>query len=138
MRQYEEIEKLLRKVSSCIKEKGREVLKYSDITPPQFDLMVKLYFKGEMDQTVLSKELYLAKSTVSGILERLEKRSFVRRVKVKEDRRRSRVSLTPKGVSIIERVIDERVKYIEKITSNLDREKLDEFIYILREIEKGL
>ncbi|RKY95676.1 MAG: MarR family transcriptional regulator [Candidatus Hydrothermota bacterium] len=138
MRQYEEIEKLLRKVSSCIKEKGREVLKYSDITPPQFDLMVKLYFKGEMDQTVLSKELYLAKSTVSGILERLEKRSFVKRVKVKEDRRRSRVSLTPKGVSIIERVIDERVKYIEKITSNLDREKLDEFIYILREIEKGL
>ena len=138
MKQYEEIEKLLRKVSSCIKEKGREVLKYSDITPPQFDLMVKLYFKGEMDQTVLSKELYLAKSTVSGILERLEKRSFVKRVKVKEDRRRSRVSLTPKGVSIIERVIDERVKYIEKITSNLDREKLDEFIYILREIEKGL
>ena len=138
MKQYEEIEKLLRKVSSCIKEKGREVLKYSDITPPQFDLMVKLYFKGEMDQTVLSKELYLAKSTVSGILERLEKRSFVKRIKVKEDRRRSRVSLTPKGVSIIERVIDERVKYIEKLTSNLDKEKLDEFINILREMEKGL
>ncbi len=138
MREHEEIEELLRKLAVSVKKKGREVLKYSEITPPQFDLMVKLYFQGEMDQTVLSKELYFAKSTISGLLERLEKRNFVRRIKPKEDRRKSRVSLTPKGRSIIERVIDERVRYIEKVTSNLDKKKLEQFLEILREIEKAL
>jgi len=132
------MEELLRNLSFNIKMKGREALKTWDITPPQFELMVKLYFTGDMNQTELAKSLYSAKSTVSDILERLEKRRFVKRNRKEGDKRIAMVSLTDKGKAVIEGVIDERVKYLEKLVDTLTTNERKHFLNVLEKLNLNL
>jgi len=132
------MEELLRNLSFNIKMKGREALKTWDITPPQFELMVKLYFSGDMNQTELAKSLYSAKSTVSDILERLEKRRFVKRNRKEGDKRIAMVTLTDKGKAVIEAVIDERVKYLEKLVDNLTPSEKKHFLNVLEKLNLNL
>ena len=131
-----ELEKVMRDLAFKITKKGREALNEIGLTPPQFNLMVHLYFNGPLNQTNLSKDLYLAKSTISGIVERLEKRRFVKRAKREKDRRSEIVLLTPAGEEVIKRVIDKRADFLRKITQELtedEKEKLFELLTRMKE-----
>ncbi|HOK23530.1 MAG TPA: MarR family transcriptional regulator [Candidatus Hydrothermia bacterium] len=131
-----DIERVLREVYSQVTKDGRTALKEINLTPPQFNLMVHLYFCGPLNQTNLAKDLYLAKSTISGIVERLEKRRFVKRAKVEADRRSEIVVLTPNGEEVILRVIDKRVECLRRLMMDFtdeEKEKLLEFLTRMRD-----
>jgi len=51
----------------------------------------------------LSKKMYLHPSTITGVVDRLEKRGYVLRHRDQEDRRVVKVQLTPKGKKLAKR-----------------------------------
>lgn len=57
------------------------------ITMPQGMVIGILHKQGEMKISELSEKIGLSNSTVSGIIDRLEKQDFVERVRSQEDRR---------------------------------------------------
>jgi len=132
-RRFEEI---LRKIEAVVREKGRMELEEMDLTPPQVEVLSRLYFHGSTTQTSLAQELYLAKSTISGILDRLEKRNMVRRTRKDEDRRTAVVKLTPKGELIIQRILEKRAAYLHELLDPLPTDELRKFMSILEEIVK--
>ncbi|MEO0198527.1 MAG: MarR family transcriptional regulator [candidate division WOR-3 bacterium] len=133
-----EIEKVMREVYSQVTKEGRTALKEINLTPPQFNLMVHLYFCGPLNQTNLAKDLYLAKSTISGIVERLEKRRFVKRAKVEADRRSEIVVLTPQGEEVIQRVIDKRVEFLRKLMLDFTDEEKEKLLDFLNRMKNKL
>ncbi len=114
------IEENLRRVCFKIKKKGREILSDVDITPPQFDALQ--YLRKEEFLTIgeLSTRMYLACSTVTDLLDRMERNELVKRVKDENDRRIVRIVVLPKGHDLVQRVLDYRINYIESIISELD------------------
>jgi transcriptional regulator, MarR family len=78
-----EIEKVLRDICFMVKVEGRLVLKNYPITAAQFDLLQRLYFRGPMKMTELSTMLGIAKSTLSGIVRRLENVGYLSRTRGK-------------------------------------------------------
>jgi len=99
------IEKDLRYISGIIKQKGREILNNYGITPPQFVAMQWLFEEGDMTIGELSNKMYLAFSTTTDLIDRLEKNRLVKRTKDEKDRRVVRVHLLEEGVRIIDEVI---------------------------------
>src|SRR5699024_802465 len=68
----------------------------------------------------LAMRLYLAHSTTTDIVDKLESGNYVRRDRSDKDKRLVLVSMEEKGREIIQQVIDKRIDYIAKITANLD------------------
>lgn len=68
-----EIEKSLRHIAAIIKQKGREILNQYTITPPQFVGLQWLYEFGDMTIGELSQKMYLACSTTTDLIDRMEK-----------------------------------------------------------------
>ena len=132
-----EIEKVLRDIYFKITKEGRTALNEIGLTPPQFRLMTHIYFNGPMNQTTLSKDLYLAKSTISGIVERLRKRRFVKMAKREKDLRNEIVMLTPAGEEVIKRVIDKRVDYIHKLLYDFDEEDKEKLLELLIQMDEA-
>ncbi len=64
------------------------------LTLTQLSVVLLLKENGSMNVSSISKQMGLSKSTVSGILDRLEKMNFVTRTRSKEDRRVIRIALT--------------------------------------------
>ncbi|HLO12290.1 MarR family transcriptional regulator [Neobacillus drentensis] len=118
------IEKDLRYISGIIKQKGREMLGNYKITPPQFVALQWLFEDGDMTIGELSNKMYLACSTTTDLVDRMEKNLLVERVKDPSDRRVVRIHLLEEGKRIIDEVIKKRQVYLEEILIDFTSEEI--------------
>lgn len=112
------IEKELRYISGIIKQKGREILSNYKITPPQFVALQWLFEEGDMTIGELSNKMYLAFSTTTDLVDRMEKNNLVKRVKDPNDRRVVRIHLLEEGERIIDECIKKRQLYLNEVLVN--------------------
>lgn len=123
----EQMELLLRGICFAIKKKGREILQDFNITPPQFDALQFLIYEGEMTVSELSCKLYLAPSTITDLVDRMEKNNLVKRVRDEKDRRTVKLTVLENGLKLLEEVIARRCSYLEKLTEKMDEEEKRSF-----------
>lgn len=88
-----------------------------DITPEQWGTILVLVNNGAMNQEQLSQQLTLEKSSISRLVDGLEKRGWVIRTPSTDDSRKKIVSPTPSAINvthqcsvIAEKVLSDAVK----------------------------
>lgn len=115
-----ELEWLLRYISGILKQRGREILSQFPITPPQFVALQWLKEHGDMTIGELSEKMYLANSTTTDLIDRMEANGLVARRRSEADRRVVHIHLLDKGKTIIEEVIHRRQTYLKNILDSFD------------------
>jgi DNA-binding MarR family transcriptional regulator len=85
-----------------------------------------------VSQRQLMRELNLASGTVSTRVEHLLRRGLVTRETDQEDRRNSRVALTPRGLALFERVTPAHVATENRLLAGLDPQQRDQLTGLLR------
>ncbi len=124
MKEFEEIELLLRTTCFKVKVAGRRVLKDFDLTASQFDILQHLYFEGSKRMTELSEKVGVTKSTMTGLVSRLESAGYVKKLRFAKDKRVTVVEISLDGEKIIKKVIERRVKFITASLKNVDHLEL--------------
>ncbi|GED20261.1 MarR family winged helix-turn-helix transcriptional regulator [Kurthia gibsonii] len=128
------LEKDLRHIAAIIKQKGREILTNYTITPPQFIALQWLDELGDMTIGDLSNRMYLAFSTTTDLIDRMEKNELVQRVRDTADRRVVRIHLLPEGEKIIREVIEKRQLYLVDIVSDFENEEIQQLSELLQKL----
>lgn len=135
-----ELEKDLRYISAIVKQKGRELLVDYAITPPQFIGLQYLFEDGDMTIGELSNKMFLACSTTTDLIDRMEKKELVERVKDPKDRRVVRIHLLNKGEIIINEVIKKRQDYLHAVLNDFSEHEVvtikDSLAKLHREMKK--
>ena len=90
-----EVAAIFYEVSKILKRSMRKSFENVGITIPQSFVIHTLMEFGEMKISDLSKRLSLSNSTISGIVDRLEKQQLVVRTRSEEDRRIVYVNIAP-------------------------------------------
>ena len=88
--------KALRQISKHYREK----LAKFGLTQPQFFLLIALYEEDNILISRLAEKVALDKATITGIIDRLEREGYVKRVYSKQDRRAIYIKLTDKAKNI--------------------------------------
>lgn len=91
-----EVARLLLEVSRIAKQYIHKSFEKENLTAPQGAVLGILAKHGKIKISELSEKMYLSNSTVSGILDRLEKQGLVLRERSAEDRRTVYVAVTNK------------------------------------------
>jgi DNA-binding MarR family transcriptional regulator len=134
------VEKELRYIAGIIKQKGRELLSDYTITPPQFIALQWLFEDGDMTIGELSSKMFLACSTTTDLIDRMEKNNLVERTKDTNDRRVVRIHLLDEGKRIIDEVIKKRQQYLEEVLRNFSDDEIqilqDNLIKLHHEMRK--
>lgn len=144
-RRVVEIEDLLRSVGTILRKRGREILAAFDITPPQLDALLVLREYGELTMGELCGKMFLACSTATDLIDRMERNDLIARVRDPQDRRVIRLKVLEKGTRVIEEVLDARRHYLANILGEVDEasrermiEALERINYLMnREIEQA-
>jgi DNA-binding MarR family transcriptional regulator len=68
-----------------------------DVTPVQYAVLKCLWDNGDQSPTQISQSLYLDTSTITGILERMERKELIKRMHSKTDRRAITIRIKPLG-----------------------------------------
>ncbi len=81
-------------------------MKKYNITPPQFEVLISLWSEDGLVLSDLSKRLSRDGPTITGIIDRMEKKELLRRERSTRDRRIIQVYLSPKALKMKEALIE--------------------------------
>jgi len=91
----------LRRIIRAIDLRSRFLVTSYGLTGPQLMVLKELSVHGGAYVAELTRAIHLSQATVTGILDRLEKRGLVRRQRSDEDKRRVHVWLTDEGQRLL-------------------------------------
>ena len=110
----------------------RELLMEAGLSWGGFTILWVLWVWGEMETARLATECDLAKGTLTGMLNTLERQELVTRTRLQSDRRRVLVSLTPDGLAAIEELFPRFNGLEQKMTVGLTVGQKQELAALLR------
>ena len=115
-------------------EKVKAVLEKEDLTPQQYNILRILSQSIDPISTLQIREMMLDKmSDTSRIVERLQKKDLVNKLTNKYDKRLVDVSLTSKGMILMNR-LEKNADQIDSIIDNLTNEDITQLNTLLDKI----
>ena len=106
------------------------------LTSSQFDVIATLGDTEGMTCKELSEKTLVTKGTLTGVLDRLEKKGLIERVPSREDRRCTFIRLTPKGDARFREVFPAHVHhmkpYFERAFTSTEAKQLRELLLRLK------
>jgi DNA-binding MarR family transcriptional regulator len=106
------VEDQLRNATTILNKREREILSNFNITPPQAGALSTLLEYGELTMGELCAKLYLACSTATDLVDRMERNGFIERLRDKNDRRVIRLRVLAKGTATLDEVLAARRTYL--------------------------
>jgi MarR family 2-MHQ and catechol resistance regulon transcriptional repressor len=105
-----------------------------DLTPSQFAVLEVLYHLGSLCQGEISAKILKSSGNMTMVIDNLEKRGFVRRLRDTEDRRQVRIELTDAGREKIEAVLPVHIAAVVDEMSALSPEEQDQLGELARKL----
>jgi DNA-binding MarR family transcriptional regulator len=106
------------RLSHLVQQVFAEVSRCHDLTPQQTQLLCRLA-GGPIGMTELSRSLHLEKSSLTGLVDRVERRGLVARTRDSRDRRACQVELTDEGARLAVRSHEDIRARLEKLAAGL-------------------
>ena len=103
MNNYEEVLVALRRVIRATDLHSKRLSKHAGLTGPQLLIMRSIRDLGEVTIGTIADKVSLSQATVTTILDRLEHRKLVYRVRSTQDKRKVHAHLTSEGEEILSR-----------------------------------
>lgn len=122
----QDIDWLLRHTAMIVRRHGRYILTDFDITPPQFNALVTIIRHDDLTMGSLCRHLFLASSTVTDLIDRMERNDLVERVRDTRDRRVIRLRALSKGRDMLREVMRARLEYLSEILEEFSDEEVEE------------
>ncbi len=91
----------VRRVEQCAEIYSKRLAQLYQVTTPQLVALLAIADNGSCTLKAIGQAIYLSASTVVGIVDRLEEKGLVQRVRATQDRRQVCVSLTQKGQDLL-------------------------------------
>jgi DNA-binding MarR family transcriptional regulator len=131
-----EIMQSLRRIMKSLQDYSQTVFSHFGITGPQLWALKTINRLGSLSLGELSKRMYLHPSTISGVIDRLEKKGYLVRDRIENDRRVVRVRLTPKGKMLVRKAPNPVQGKMIYGLRKLKKEKLDLIYESVQELVK--
>ena len=95
------------------------------LTAPQFDVIASLGNTTGLSMGELGEKTLITKGTLTGVIDRLEKKQLVQREVPPDNRRSVIVSLTSEGEKLFEQVFPAHVAYLKERFERLEPSELE-------------
>lgn len=125
---------LINRCATLARQEFESRLRKLDLTPAQWAVLVRLSEQDGLNMTELGQLLYFDKPTTTGVVNRLVKKKYVKKVKNRKDRRVTHVFITDAGKDAmvpVEPIIEHYRENFLKGIPNEDYETAKDVLRIL-------
>jgi DNA-binding MarR family transcriptional regulator len=120
-----------------LQSKVEDSLKKHALTLAQFDLLAMLLKLEGLNQQELAKELAVTKGNMVGLVNRLSRRGFVKRIPSRKGRRANVIRLTPTGRRLVTAALPDHLRLVTSMLSPLDAGNQQDLRALLKRLEAG-
>ena len=129
---------LMGKLHRSLRRNYDRQLKNFGLTPCQFDVLLSLWGEDGIVLSELGRRVSRDSPTITGVVDRMEKKMLVKRTRDDSDRRVVKVVLTPKGKNMQEQLSTTKKRILEKITTNLSLQEINQLGILLDKMMKNV
>ena len=125
---------IIHKLLDIFQYKNKYQLQTSNIQPQDMYVLERIYFSEKILIKDLSKNYNISPSTLTGIIDRLENKKLIERLRTNIDRRAIELTATAQGKIAVEKHIEEDKLFARNFFNTLEpekREKLEELLFEL-------
>lgn len=106
------------------------------LTPKQFSLLAFLWKQDGLSQVELSEKCQIDRTTIGGLIDRLQTQGFVRREPHPDDRRAFKISLTDKGRNHEAELLSIAREVSDAFTDGISPEETDTLRKLLKKLRR--
>jgi DNA-binding MarR family transcriptional regulator len=114
------------------------IMNESGLTVPQLIALQVLRFEGTQSVGEIADRTHLSRPATSHLVDRLVVMGLVVRVEDENDRRQKQVSLSPKGLGLVEQVVEGRIAHVATGLKALSPETRARLYDVLAEVAREL
>jgi DNA-binding MarR family transcriptional regulator len=119
-----------------LQSKVEDSLKKHKLTLAQFDLLAMLLGLEDLNQQELAKKLAVTKGNMVGLVNRLSRRGFVKRVPARTGRRANVIRLTTTGRQLVRAALPDHLRLVSSMMNPLGVEEMHKLRALLKKLEK--
>ena len=117
----EEFVRQFRRIQPKFSRFYARLLTEAGLSLPQFALLSQLLARGAVSMTEVSAKLHISKPAVTNLVDRLERKKYLKRLPHSEDRRVSLLQILPRGEKLVRKAQGEVLNFILKTLREFDR-----------------
>ncbi len=96
-----------------------------DVTMSQAKCLYVVALHPDISMTAMAEQLHVGLSSASGLVDRLVEHGYLERHEDPTDRRQQLLSLTPAGVSVVERIRELNAEFLASLLQRLSADELE-------------
>jgi len=138
--EYNKLGILFKFIENSIETSRNNLLQGTDITSSQADILTFLLFNQdrEVNQRDIEQEFQIKHPTVTGLLDRLENKGFVRRTVPQGDGRCRQITLTEKYLKISKKILEKGELLEKRLTRGFSEEEQARLQSLLQRVLKNV
>ena len=125
---------VLLKSSSSVQDVIKKDMTKYGVNPTEFSVLELLYSKGDQPIQYIGKKILLASSSITYVVDKLEKKEFIKRTPSATDRRVTTISISEKGTSFMQEAFPQHEKLISNLFSVLSEDEKSTLIELLKKV----
>ncbi|BCJ98477.1 MarR family winged helix-turn-helix transcriptional regulator [Anaerocolumna chitinilytica] len=125
---------IIHKLLDVFQYKNEYQLQTSNNQPQDMYVLERIYLNEKVLVKDLSKQYCIPPSTLTGIIDRLEKKKLIERLRTNIDRRAIELVVTPDGKIIVEKHIEEDLLFSKNFFNTLEQNKKENLKELLSEL----
>lgn len=115
---------ILLRASGSVTNMLKKDMRSYGLNPTEFTVLELLYNKGEQPIQVIGNKVLLASSSITYVIDQLEKKKLVERKVSPSDRRVSLVTLTKEGQGLMDEIFPKHSEIINTLFNDLSEDQL--------------
>ena len=127
-------QKIIHSLIDILKYKEAYQQETAGLLPQDMYVLERIFFAGQIYPKELSEKYRLPPSTLTGIIDRLDNKTLIERLRLENNRRSILLKVTEAGRDLVDVHMKEDKIFTENLLSNLSVEKRKLFIELLREL----
>lgn len=125
---------VLSRANKVITEMTNQFFQDQGLNPTEFAVLELLYHKGHQPLQQIGQKILLASGSITYVVDKLEKRGYIKRILCPDDRRVTYAQITEEGTAFMDRVFPMHEQQIHEIMSVLTDEEKEQAISLLKKL----
>lgn len=118
---------------TAVKKKVEEDIRRLGLNPTEFAVLELIYSKGDQPIQKIGKQVLIASSSITYVVDLLEKKGYLKRKPCTEDRRVTFATITDSGKALMDDVFPDHKRAIQEILGGLN---IDEKKHMIKQLKK--
>ncbi|KAB8137966.1 MarR family transcriptional regulator [Gracilibacillus oryzae] len=125
---------VLSKAYRAVSDQVADDIRSYGLNTTDFGVLELLYHQGEQPLQKIGDKILLASGSITYVVDKLEKKGYVKRTPYEKDRRITFASITKEGEELLNDIFPDHWKQIEAITAGLTQEEKEAAIDLLKKL----